>query len=314
MNSIANPARYQSVSLFGNEKLLSFVNRLASFSALPVIHHLFIAGLQVRYIQMTELGDQYTFERWREMQEETRAYISKLSVNVHTILVTLAPHLRTLGIHGWNVDLTADTLPAFPFLHDITSTSKPRHSVTSPTRFPSLRRVHIRARSAHPAFWLVLAHFAPRATHLRLSGVCEDAHTPRFLRVLLDLPPGHAATADSYAAGSPEAARAVALAARFPHLAHVSVQPAPYSDAGGADVHASMEAALAGLAAASARGQGVGMFVLLPEQHSYTAEEARRDWLDVVEGGDGPWPPAPDGNASPAVRAKWAEEGNAYLA
>ena len=50
------------------------------------------------------------------------------------------------------------------------------------------------------------------------------------------------------------------------------------------------------------------------EQQSYGADEARRDWLDVVEGGNGPWPPAPHQNVSPEVRAKWPEEGSAHLA
>ncbi|GJE88414.1 hypothetical protein PsYK624_044970 [Phanerochaete sordida] len=319
MHDVADPVRYHSISLVGNRQLFAFADRLAALQSTPIVHHLFIAGLQVRYVEIAELGSQFSFERWHELQTQTRADIAKLSATILTILAIAAPRLHSLGIHDWNVDLGADDLPTFPFLHDITLVSRPRGSLVPDGRFPSLRRLHIYTASTGLDFWLALTHLTSRATHLRLSGLSEDSRTPRFLRVLLNLPAAQRAwhglptldVDDGYAPDSPEAAQAVELAARFLQLEHVSVQPASYGTDDdwrcetGERTHARMGTSLARLAAESERGEGVRTFVLLPEQRSYGRDEARRDWLNVIEGGEGPWSPgfALCGNASPAERA-----------
>ena len=80
-------------------------------------------------------------------------------------------------------------------------------------------------------------------------------------------------------------------------LRHILVQPGvpPEDDdeefecTYGAFEHYEMLYVLKDIAEEHARGVGVGTFRLLHEKEEYPLEEAKRDWQDLVDGGDGPW-------------------------
>ena len=65
-----------------------------------------------------------------------------------------------------------------------------------------------------------------------------------------------------------------------------------------------------------------GAVILIEMEHNSSSrtagdrDVARKDWLDIVEGGDGPWSEGsegPTGSVSPSVRAKWPGERSAYF-
>ncbi|GJF00273.1 hypothetical protein PsYK624_165570 [Phanerochaete sordida] len=325
MHNVVAPVRYQSVSLMGNRRLRAFANHLVAVETLPVVHHLLIGDIQANRTSVFDLAD---LSAWQEEQERFQDSITALNNVIRTVLASSAPHLRSLGIHGWNFDPTAD-LPAFPLLHSITLLGAPYNcAADTHTRFPSLRRLHLLTGGTSHDFWLNLTRFAPHCTHLRLSNMSQDTYLPSFLRILLDIPPPLRVPGSPFIMGedsclsptSPEAQRAVILASQLSALEVVYAQPASYKNGGwcgtGSIIHGTMVWGLKSVAAAAARGEGVGKFILLPEQELYIFADAKRDWLDVVEGGSGPWPGgpgAPGDFVSPSVRAKWPEEGNAYF-
>lgn len=317
MHDIVEPMRYHSVSLIGHRRLFAFAARLAALKAPPVIRHLFMSDIHDRGHSIEEMGGRFTMELWQELHAQTRQTMAEINFTIHNILATIAPRLYSLVIHDRFFDLTVD-LPIFPHLHDITLLSLPSSCTADVhTRFPSLRRLYlISARTSH-AFWLGLANFAPHITHLRLSNVSEDVCISSFLRILLDIPPPpmvpgalHTVEDNCYPPMSQEARDAATAASRLSTLEYLYVQPHAYRNTGwcgtGSIVHGQMVSALESIASAAARGGGVGKFFLLPERECYILDEARKDWLETVEGGDGPW-------SGGSVRARWPEEDSAYF-
>lgn len=333
MRSIVDPVRYHTVSIFGNQKLFAFASQLAALSVdkPPVIRHLLIADLRVHYPTYSRRRGEFIFEEWRQMQNQAEEDQANITRTIRAIVSSAAPHLHTLAIHNWQYDPIADHT-FFPVLHDATLTRVPGRwcAPDAHTRFPALRRLHVLSpNSGAHDFWDSLTKFTPHLTHLRLTGITTDRDLPRFLRVLLDIPPPrrdpdepYVWTMDedsSFPPKSNDARQALVTASHLCALGYVCVQPAIYDSSGdrcGNPImrHGEMLDGLWSIARGAERGEGVGKFVLLPEQKEYSADEARRDWLDAIAGGDGPWPGGSDlaGCLPPSVRAKWPEEGNAF--
>ena len=102
-----------------------------------------------------------------------------------------------------------------------------------------------------------------------------------------------------YPPGSPDAHRAAHITARLPDLKHVYIQRGAihYGWCGhGLERHFNALNSLAGIAYRTKEGEGRGMLHVLEERYNdYVVDEGRMHWLDLVNGGDGPWTEVPSG-------------------
>ncbi|GJE97131.1 hypothetical protein PsYK624_133420 [Phanerochaete sordida] len=271
------------------------------------------APLRIRYLLLSATVGA------SDLKDEGEAVAEKenLSFAISVILNSAAPTLRALAIH--NVSLLpplGKPLATAPFPH-LTHLSVPHFypSFAADAALPSLRALHISQcayrldpRSyADFEFGALLAEGAPRLTYLRLSGLLESYTVLQFLRMHLGVPFTAASwhsdyflehdELHAYVEGSPEAARAAAHSAQLNELRHIVVQPgiprddddAEFECTYGAWEHYEMLAGLQDIAKDHARGVGIGELRLLAESAEYTFDEVRRDWEDVIRGGDGPW-------------------------
>ena len=98
-----------------------------------------------------------------------------------------------------------------------------------------------------------------------------------------------------FAPESEEATRAAVVCACLPNLRHVSVQVHVNDDDGwcdtGISVHGFMMNGLESIARSCAQTKNGTRLYLSKKKKTYCASEARQDWMSVVDGGDGPWPP-----------------------
>ncbi|GJE99621.1 hypothetical protein PsYK624_158920 [Phanerochaete sordida] len=309
MHAVVQPVRYFSVSLTSKRQVLAFAARVAAMDKPPVILHLFVSCADEQDPHSSSIDLELILaqrrmgllSKWQTPDDSPTKHPGQLAAAIHSIFVSAAPHLHTLvELVDTAVALELETLahPRFPHLRALTSSymadrlpaSDPGHA-----RFPALRRLHVtRAHSSAP-FWLALAQAAPRATHLRLSGLAESTHAEPFLRALLAAPSNSAPRDIALGelrlpcAWEDHTPFATDVAARLPALAYVCVAPGRCRTAAGAGEHARMRAMLKGLSA-QFRGSEARTFVILSEaQKVYSFEETYKDWVDIVEGREGVW-------------------------
>lgn len=318
MHNIAEPIRYRAISILGNQKLFAFAARLATMSKPPVIRHLLIADVRADRPDRPSGHDAHNRElmaSWMEKRHKASEEEAAINRSLPGIISSAAPYLYTLVIHDWSYDPIFDFIQ-FPLLRDATLTRVPRRSCASDThtRFPRLRRLHILyPSSVQGGLWDDLIKFAPQLTHLRLTGITVDTQLPPFLRLLLDIPPPkqdpiwqHIPIITGYSTfppGSNDAQQALAVAAQLPALRYICVHPAIYKshDSCGFSftLHREMLSDLRRVANAMRNWRGATRkFVLLPKEMPYGAKEARKDWLNAIEGGEGPWTEGSNGLAS----------------
>ncbi|GJE99623.1 hypothetical protein PsYK624_158940 [Phanerochaete sordida] len=289
MRAIVQPVHLQTVSLIDEEKLYAFVRALEVWSPPVTIRHLLIFTNP-----RVEEGEDTEEELDNKGAKEVEVNYSKeqhttaeLQQSIDKVLAAAAPNVKTLVIQEPRYSLFSAKL-VFPALRDLTINEADFDFSPNPSHFPSLRRMHISSYFAgHTGdFWLELAHFAPGLTHLRLSGVTHSTDVPSFLQVLLHI------SSDNPLAVSPDP-EASAIAEKLLALRHVVVQPLDYQNKGlcgtGRVMHRRMMKELRSVAEASGRGKGVGKLRLMPKGRYYGFEDAWKDWLDVIEGGAGPW-------------------------
>ncbi|GJE99330.1 hypothetical protein PsYK624_155840 [Phanerochaete sordida] len=293
MLSVVDPIRFRCVLLAHEDQLRAFSRVLGARDPSPTIHHLLI------FVKKHSGGE-------AGVRDSTENFENSL----HKIISVAAPTVQTLAVHGITNDLGLCNL-VFPVLHDLAIDALPSNTASHASCFPSLRRLHISSHSRRRDFWADLARFAPALTHLRLSGLTQEASLSTFLRVLLKLPAERwssnvvVAGADSMDdAGeecAPEDPAVAAAVARLPALRHVVVQPLRLEYEGwcgeGPFLHGLMKNGLQRIASACAQRQGTRNMYLLQDGPRYSLEDARRDWLDAVEGGEGPWAEGSDANA-----------------
>ena len=297
------PARYQSVALIDGPSVLAF-SKLLDQSLQPVV---------VRYLFLS-------FTNHPEdplLLEEDEPTWSAIEKGITRILRAAAPAVRELTVHGpfalarvlqnaqsFTVPFPCLTHLSIPYLSPNFGAAKAQNGL------PSLRRLHISSGEhgyarcpPYPGlqFEELLVPSVPHITHLRISGIINNYRLLQFLRVLLDVPftdgPRRADDWEynpqwyRYEPGSEEAAQATKDAARLAGLRYVVVQPGVRRDEDMLGVFQDFHfiSGLRDIEADSARGVGVGKLRLLPPSKEYSLEEARRDWTDVVNGGDGPW-------------------------
>ncbi|EKM49542.1 uncharacterized protein PHACADRAFT_153969 [Phanerochaete carnosa HHB-10118-sp] len=275
MRDVVEPLRFQSVSLISEEQQLAFSNLLrARGPSPPVIRHLLV------FVKM---------HRGDEAEPDDAAKTVGLQQTLRDILSVAAPNLETLVVHDTRFDLASSGL-VFPALCNLSVDGLGCSSETV-SRFPSLRRLHITSEYESSAgFWSGLAHSAPSLTHLRLSCLyLLDLFTPSFLCAFLDSPVVVEADEDT-----PSSEEGAAIARKLPTLKHIIVQPYQPSIFDGwcgniAERHFTMQSELCKIAHACAQRQGIGKLYVLPSSYAYDVDEAQRDWLDTIEGGDGAW-------------------------
>lgn len=294
MRAVVSPVRFHSIALTSSKQCFNFARALDGSDCPPPICHLFIAIAVGRTADVPA---------------------------VSTILAKAAPTLRTLVLHGlYQFDIF--TAPeSFPALEDLSLPAL--HQVEGEPRvcrFPSLRRLHISMFAGYNV-WKDLAMLMPTVTHLRLLTPNHSLGLVSFLRVLLDIPtqahpPAHEHADERvyatfpldtrFAPGSADERRAQELVASLPELAHVFIQqtaPSVLSRQRGMAVRLSgvVKAALAEMEQAC-RGRATRTLSLLPDAHAvpissgyvgfeleYGVADAREHWLNLVEGGVGPW-------------------------
>lgn len=304
MRDVVKPVRFQTVSLSSEEQLLAFSRLLAHPILLPAIRHILASSSLLPHgnpppvirhlfvsVKIPSWGpDRMLPQRIAELVSAFRAVINVAATNVETLVVHESRRFDPIG-GDW----------VFPALRDLSVNVLYLDSgADHHTRFPSLRRLHYSSvRSPNTRdLWPQLVSFAPDITHLRLSGVLGDIFLPRVLRLLLDVPAEKrsGATSDAAASHAPDPANGnntPAAALRLPSLKHIYVQPSGWHNddrtSMGALMHNAMETALQSIADACDRGEGVGKLYVLPESQGYHVSEARKHWLELIEGGDGPW-------------------------
>ncbi|EKM49554.1 uncharacterized protein PHACADRAFT_265096 [Phanerochaete carnosa HHB-10118-sp] len=291
MRHIVESVRFLSISLVHEEQLLAFSRLLPdpdSQYSPPVIRHLLI------FVKLYFRSDPEGKSRGESLQQATRKIIS-----------VAAPNVETLVVHQARYDLVFSMLK-FPALRDLSLDGLSSSSEINISRFPALRRLHLGSSQVLLDFWSDLAHFARSLTHLRISGIALSRTISPFLLILLDLPiQNHAESIaairrdNEYTLSSADAANAVAFAEGLPALEHIVIQPYKIGivsrRAPGIREHYLMKYGLVRIARACAQAQGTKKLYVLPDSPAYSVDEARRDWLEMVEGGDGPWSASADG-------------------
>ena len=298
------PVRFTSVEINTQDRLLAFSYLLARWDSRANIRHLFIT------VDVPLWGPNTTRGERRAMLNAAFKYI----------LTRAAPTLNTLVIHSPDTFDVSGTDIRFPYLTDLSlpfirpsdSPFLPSDYVadTRPHKnlFPALERLHLMdSFNMRDSVWEEIAELTPSITTLRLSGVQSYTSLPKFLRVLLKTPvperedddeprdPALEGADAQYAPASEEAARAAAVCAFLPNLRHVSVQVHVQDDDGwcdtGMSVHGFMMNGLESIRKACGATRSAGRLYLSKKKKAYGVPEARQDWLSVVDGRDGPWPP-----------------------
>ena len=295
VRDIAQSVRYHSVSLVGQNQFLAFARMLTELSIRPTISHLFISA----HVPPGSWSTPTTI----------RAKHLSLEQAFAGILAVAAPALKTLMIHDSpHFDVTAASL-SFPLLTDLsTDFLRSRGDSTLRARFPCIRRLHLSECYTTYGCWDEIALLAPSITHVRFSGISMDAGIAPFLRVLLDIPADvpygfhSASTYDYYVSGSRMATHATEIAAVVRYLKEVYVQLRSCRVGTETTVcHAQTKSELEYITKAGAVGLGNGRLYLLNPSESYDLRAACEDWLDVVDGGDGPWASGSEGRDAPCA-------------
>ena len=309
MRDTVKPVRFHSVSLVSADHLLTFAGLLESLKPSPVIHHLFISINDDTQV----FGDDLPLERAEELNPAFQA-----------IFTAASPSLETLVVHDSlsSLNLIRSGL-AFPLLRDLSISHwcmRTDVGTSAYPRSPSLRRLHVTSSVYMRDYWNKLVQLASSITHLRLSGLYGEPTICPFLCVLLVLPaPTHIPGNDispreipSYEPDDEEAHYALTIASQLPNLTFIYIQPLELHNSGWIGVgpwrHDLMKVVLENIALTSTRGESVGGLFTLPASLAYLRDEARRHWLDLVEGGDGPWKEGPADFVLHSPRASQREQ------
>ncbi|GJE99619.1 hypothetical protein PsYK624_158900 [Phanerochaete sordida] len=232
---------------------------------------------------------------------------AQLQQAAHVVLAAAAPTLETLCMYGTSFD-TVYHLFSFPVLRAMCI------EVTFPfpddgyATLPSLRRLHIRGWSDH-------THYSPALTHLRVTEINKDRGVVDFIRKGFHMSVtdyrDNGLSFDPVDTNTISERQAGDAAKPLPKLQIVIVQPTKTPSGGicGSDRIANfqLKRELKDIARECADGAGTGRLYVLPSTTTlYTASEARLDWLDVVNGGNGPW-------ATPEERAAMARARNTIV-
>ncbi|GJE99624.1 hypothetical protein PsYK624_158950 [Phanerochaete sordida] len=283
MRDIVKPVRFISVSLVTKTQLLAFSRFLpkGEQEARP-------SSLSIQHL-LVDIKTHYWGDDAKDKENSLR-----LQEAVRNLLAVAALTLRTLALYGTQLDVVASGV-TFPLVEDFCVESLDilgRNPI-----LPSLLRLHLTRFSSYSGFWPLLARIAPALTHIRLSGLSQDAELPRILRNLLDQPvPDTPESCKAlylvppYPPGTPEAEAADALAS----LRTVLVEPIECVGGGdccgtGIVMQIHMKCWLDVVAEEYKQGTGRGMLYLLPDVVESQVSEARREWVEMVEGGSGPW-------------------------
>lgn len=296
LHHVVQPLRFHSIALLSAARLHAFSAHLASLTASesppppPPIAHLLVS-VPIRHFG---IGAQSAEER------------AALHAAWAVVLAHAAPTLRTLFVHAPpSFDPASAQYAPVPLTFPaLTALTVPGLDVDAAAgRFPRVHDMHI-ARAFHaPLLWDPLARSVPRARRVRLSGIAnanENAQLGAFLRVLLGVPapegplvpPPLRRDVVRLKRGSAEEAKALEVRKALTELEGVWVQMHHY-EALMFDVARRYEAVVAGLERVvwdCERDGRSGRVVWLPDgKPAYEVEEATKDWLDYIAGGDGPW-------------------------
>lgn len=296
-HAVVKPMRFHSVAIVGARRLHLLAERMACLPSAtepePHIEHLFVSVADTE----AEPGP-----------VSREAVPNTVQDNYVAVMIRAAPHVRTLVVHDLPVADAAyyrrrdvGSPPAalsLPHLNSI-STKTPAQGPDGTLRdfYPSLQRVHITQAQPGHDMWNSLVRLAPRMTHLRLSGLVQDLQLAPFLSTLLDIPPSPArpdppllpGEMQQFPPSSVWEAQATQAREVLTRLQCVWVQARAYTGRTGKEPTVMLVA----LERIVRDCEQLGMddrLVVLPEGHSiYGLDEAKEDWLDLVNGGDGPW-------------------------
>lgn len=314
VHNVVQPFRYHSIFLTSSTSALTFARHLQGLHNAPAIRYLFISV----FMNSKQWGDD-----WASEDE-----LSALDTAVATVIRITAPQLRVLILHQTRRIFYIDPCPQLEYLSvPYLPASRPDHKSESPRwnssiptiapvkrsseptlppPFPSLRYLHLSECSRiQDTVWDDLSSFSPAVTHLRLTDIEAASLSSRFLRMLLKRPSGlipkdasgivSHVFPNAYTPGSKEEIQAITRAARLPNLRNVFVQPAvPLNDDGWCgttgfrEEQRRMDLRLLAMSCA-ATPDASGKLYLLPETEGYDFEQAHAQWLDLIEGGKGPW-------------------------
>lgn len=273
MQTISQPVRYQSVALTSLRRTTLFAAALRQLPCPPNIRHLLIVADNAETTPNESPG---------------RA--------LKAVFEAASPTLCTLFLHGSYFAISQVPVVPFPSLSSLTTPALRAVLSNSHYPLPSLRRLHINSSHNSPQIWRRISTHARSVTHVRLSGLQLDLDIAPFLRLLLDAPPPsslalkdlHIGSAGMcYAPGSEQERSAQEIAARIPSIERVYVQPRAMAGPQSAtQVH--METGLRDVALMCVGREKRKLFVL-PARKRSTEKESREHWMDVVQGGDGPW-------------------------
>lgn len=291
-------ARYHSIILVGWKRVTAFGRMRDEAETKPIVRHLLIL------LNEQKSGDGGTGRR--EVMKIPKDEAVVLSNIFADLISAVAANLETLAIHGDILRFTLFSNPITVDFPSLTRLSVPRfrpppepRDRNSTSRFPVLTHLHVceyKTLLHKPLeFWHGLAQYAPSLTHLRLSHVrCNDS-VYGFLQVFLGLPALSPHNAHwMYRPGSQSALEATEITAQLPHLRNVCVQlgasEVRVQEGGwcGTQFNPRTEDALREMAERSEQGLGERNLRLV-DGREYTIDQARDDWMDSVNGGDGAW-------------------------
>lgn len=284
MRDVSRPFRYHSVALLDYTRCVWFANLVERTTSPLLVRHLFVSATSAN------------------------ADMSTTAKPLHTILRATAPTLLSLAVHGVDFFQVLDSsTELYPVLEDLetdwmeSSTVRPHqsHSDTPLRRLSALRRLHICCKANLRDLWDALVLYASSITHIRVTNMWAsdmDTNISPLLNLLLTTPtPEHAAILGPdacYRHGAPWEGRTREIVVALPRLKQVYLQPyaetLPGRDGPLLMPAWIMEDRLYGvLCPCCERGQQE--LCMLPGASDYDIEEARARWLDIVEGGEGPW-------------------------
>ena len=241
--------------------------------------------------------------RARDEESNSREYGNQVRAAYHSIMLIAAPTLKTLTVM---LPLSIDTvLPPTANLHSLENLTAPgdfdrvyENTVPQICALPRLRRLHLNRFDRTIFFipvgsrgmdergnllWLI-SRAAPDLAWLRIDSVQQDHQLRHDLeRMSYEEQPNQTS-------GSLDGHQPLPSGLRC-----VIVEPLAYKSEGfcgtGALSHGEMIYGLQDLAAQQLASGQLPEIVLLPDRPYpvYTVEHAARDWMEVVNGGDGSW-------------------------
>ena len=201
-----------------------------------------------------------------------------------------SPTLHTLVIH--DPRLMKSLTIKFPLLTDLCIQqfrSEPRASDPH-TYFPAVRRLHIANCEdlRHDELWRDLAAYTPGLTHIRLSRLMGDDQFLRMLRALLQVPP-RSRSKDKRgpsSANSPTAEAPLDIPEGLPHLQYACIDLSCYA---AVEFEEGLLKLAEDIREGPANGAQLDLILDSYDTRYYSQSAAERHWLDLLNGGNGPW-------------------------